>query len=95
MEIVQQAAAVAGVLLLLLGTLWWLRRGGFAALNRMSRKPGRRMQCLERLHLGPQQTLHLVQLGDKVLLVSSGPSGCALIQSFGSSEIDTPRGGVE
>ena len=85
MEAIQQIAAVAGVLTLLLATLWWLRRHGFAATN-LGKKPGtRRMECVERLPLGPQQTLHLVRLGNTALLVASSPAGCSLIttQSYG------------
>jgi len=32
--------------------------------------------------LGPQHALHLVRLGERGMLLSSSPSGCALIESF-------------
>jgi flagellar biosynthetic protein FliO len=90
MEGIQQAATVAAVLALLGATLWWLRRRGFATLA-MGRKPGgRRLECLERLPLGPQQTLHLVRVGQTALLLASSPTGCALVQSFSCGEIDAP-----
>jgi hypothetical protein len=78
-----------GLDLALLGaTLWWLRRRGFATLA-MGRKPGgRRMESLERLPLGPQQTLHLVRVGRTALLLASSPTGCALVRSFSSAEIE-------
>jgi flagellar biosynthetic protein FliO len=91
MEGFQQAATVAAVLALLGGTLWWLRRRGFATLA-MGRKPGgRRMESLERLPLGPQQTLHLVRVGQTALLLASSPTGCSLVQSFSCGEIESSR----
>jgi flagellar biosynthetic protein FliO len=90
MEGIQQAATVAAVLALLGATLWWLRRRGFATLA-MGRKPGgRRLECLERLPLGPQQTLHLVRVGQTALLLASSPTGCALVRSFSCGEIEVP-----
>ena len=87
MEGFQQVAAVAAVLALLGATLWWLRRRGFATLA-MGRKPGgRRMESLERLALGPQQTLHLVRVGRTALLLASSATGCALVRSFSCAEI--------
>jgi hypothetical protein len=66
MEVMQQTAAVAGVLLLLGATLWWLRRRGFAGLTLLKKSSGRRLECLERLPLGPQQqALHLVRVGGR------------------------------
>lgn len=90
MEVIQQAAAVATVLGLLAATLWWLRRRGFASVA-VGRKPGRRLEALERLPLGPQHTLHLVRLGETTLLVASSPTGCSLIQSLPNAEIAAKR----
>jgi flagellar biosynthetic protein FliO len=81
MEFVQELAAVGVVLALLAVTLWWLRRRGFAALVPMKRNAGRRLECLERLSLGPQHTLHLVRVDDTAVLLASTPAGCALVQS--------------
>ncbi|HLK68721.1 MAG TPA: flagellar biosynthetic protein FliO [Bryobacteraceae bacterium] len=81
MEIFQELAAVGGVLMLLLATLWWLRRRGYAAILPVKKSSGRRLECLERLPLGPQHTLHLVRMGDTALLLASTPGGCALVES--------------
>src|ERR1035438_10013598 len=70
MEVIQQMAAVAVVLLLLGATLWVLRRRGFAGMAPVRRSAGRRMECLERLPLGPQHTLHLVRVGETELLLA-------------------------
>ncbi len=86
MEVIEQTAAVATVFLLLGGTLWALRRRGVANLSLAGRASVRRMECLERLPLGPQQVLHLVRLGETELLVASSPSGCTLLKSFSLAE---------
>jgi len=77
-----QMAAVAGVLTLLASTLWFLRRHGTLAAVLPVKRKARRLECLERLPLGPHHTLHLVRMGDTSLLVASSPGGCSLVQSF-------------
>lgn len=85
MQVLQQMAAVAGVLVLLLATLWWLRRQGYAvAAGR--RSGGRRLECVERLPLGPQQALHLIRVGNQALLVASSPAGCRLLTRCGDAD---------
>ena len=90
MEAIQQMAAVAVVLLLLGATLWVLRRRGLASLSLGNRPVGRRLQCLERLPLGPQHTLHLVRVGETELLLASSPSGCSLVERLarGTAEVE-------
>lgn len=91
MDAIGQAAAVTGVLALLGLTLWWLRRRGIAGVLPGRRPAGRTLQCLERLPLGPQHTLHLVRLRDMELLVASSPGGCALVQSFPCRDSEARR----
>ena len=91
MELVSQMAAVTAVLGLLAATLWWLRRRGIAGLVPASRLGKRRLECLERLPLGPQQTLHLVRFGESVLLLASSPSGCALVEKLPAGAIQPGR----
>jgi flagellar biogenesis protein FliO len=74
-----QFLAVTVVLAALGGTLWWLRRNGFASMLPVRRGAARRMECLERLSLSPQHTLHLVRMDGKVLVVASSPAGCSLM----------------
>ena len=52
---------------------------------------GRRMECLERLPLGPQHTLHLVRVGQTELLLALSPSGCALVESFARPTAEAGR----
>jgi flagellar biosynthetic protein FliO len=80
MEVLQQMAAVALVLLLLGASLWVLRRKGFAGVAVLKKSGARRLECLEHLPLGPQQTLHLVRVGEAELLLASSPSGCVLLE---------------
>lgn len=82
MEVVQQMTAVAIVLLLLGATLWVLRRRGFAGVALGNKSSARRIECLERLPLGPQHTLHLVRVDEIELLLALSPSGCSLVESF-------------
>jgi flagellar biosynthetic protein FliO len=89
MDILRQVAAVALVLGLLAALLWRIRRGGFATL--VAVRPGvRRIQAVERVALGPSQSLHLIRVGDRGLLVASSPSGCALLHSVPWQECEWP-----
>jgi flagellar biosynthetic protein FliO len=90
MEVVRQMAAAAAVVALLGATLWWLRRRGLAVALHGRRAGGRRLECVERLPLGPQQALHLVRLGERGLLLASWPSGCALLGDFAWRECGAP-----
>lgn len=91
MEAIQQMAAVAVVLLLLGATLWLLRRRGFAGMTLRNKAAGRRIECLERLPLGPQHTLHLVRVGETELLLALSPSSCSLVQSFARHTTEVER----
>ena len=88
MEVLGQLAAVTGVLTLLVSTLWWLRRRGIAGISPGRRAGSKRLECLERMPLGPQHTLHLVRFGDTALLLASSPAGCSLVQTFPSQAAD-------
>jgi flagellar biosynthetic protein FliO len=92
MDILQQIAAVAVVLGLLGGALWWLRRRGYAAVLPVRRAATRRLETLERLPLGPQHTLHLVRLDDRALLLAASPGGCALLDSLPAGATAAGRG---
>ena len=88
MELIQQLAAAGTVTLLLAATLWALRRRGWAQLALPGKRPARRLRAVERLPLGPQHTLHLVRFDGRALLVSSSPSGCALLDASAWRESD-------
>ena len=81
MEPIRQVVAVLLVLGLLGGTLYWLRAKGAAKLNMrgFGRGGTRQMQSIEQLRLTPQHSLHMVKVGDRVLLVALSPGGCSLL----------------
>ena len=91
MELIGQMTAAAGVVTLLIGALWWLRRRGYAQVGAIRAPRARRMERLERLALSPQHTLHLVRLGDTALVVAASPAGCSLIRSLPCSAVDVDR----
>ena len=78
------------VLALLAGALWFLRRRGFAVAAVGRRGGMRRLESIERVALGPQQTLHLLRLGDRALLVAASPAGCALLQEIAWKDLAAP-----
>jgi len=89
MDVLQEIAAVAAVLGLLGAVLWLLRRRGIAGILPLGKPHGRRLECVERLPLSPQHALHLLRLGDRGLLVTSSPSGCALMARFPWREVES------
>jgi flagellar biogenesis protein FliO len=95
METIDQMAAVLAVLGGLAAMTWWLRRRGFVRPASLGKSTGRRLESLERLPLGPQQTLHLVRIGPKALLVAASPSGCAVLDSVEMRHLGQAREGVE
>ncbi|MGB7762434.1 MAG: flagellar biosynthetic protein FliO, partial [Bryobacteraceae bacterium] len=70
MGMIGQMGAAAAVLGLLGGVLRWLRRRGMATLAIGRKRPRRKLELVERLPLGPQHSLHLVRLGETMLLVA-------------------------
>ncbi|HVV43751.1 MAG TPA: flagellar biosynthetic protein FliO [Bryobacteraceae bacterium] len=47
-----------------------------ALLLRLFRQETKQMQTIERLPLGGQHAMHLVRVGEKLLLVVTGPGCC-------------------
>lgn len=93
MEAIQQALVVVFVLGLLGVTLYWLRGQGLARFGGkgIGRGAARRMQTIERLALSPQHSLHLVNVGGRVLLIAVSPGGCSVLQG----EVHLEDGQVE
>jgi len=97
MEYVQQLAAVVGVLAALVAALWGLRRHGWVNMRRVRTqwaaklpKRQRDLECLERLALGPQHSLHLVRARGRLMLVAASPAGCALIGEVPGAQLEGP-----
>jgi flagellar biosynthetic protein FliO len=91
MEYTQQLVAAGAVLALLGAVLWYARRRGWV-LGTARLRPGRRLETIERLALGPHHTLHLVRVGDQALVVACSPAGCALLDRAPVQEAPMPAG---
>lgn len=76
MDFLQTLTAVLLVLCLLGGVVVWLKSRGWAQLAVRNRH--RQMELIERLPLSSQHALHLVRVGERVLLVASAPGGCEI-----------------
>ncbi|MBC8167302.1 MAG: flagellar biosynthetic protein FliO [Bryobacteraceae bacterium] len=76
MDLLQGLTASILVFLVLAATIAFLRSRGLARFD-IGRKPASRMlETVERLSLSPQHALHLVRIGDKLVVVASAPGGC-------------------
>ena len=91
MELFNDLAAGGAVIGLLVAALWWLKRRGWAASPRAGRRSGRRLEVVERAPLGTQHALHLVRVGERGLLLTSSPTGCAVVGNFAWSECGDGR----
>lgn len=80
-NMVEQILAAVFVIALLLATVWLLRRKGMASGMPLWRRGDKStsMQVVERLHLTSQHSLHLVRLGDELILIGVSPSSCGRI----------------
>ncbi len=89
-----QIIAVFFVLVLLAATLWLLRRKGLATVNTVLAKRSKQkfMQVVERAPLTANHSLHLVRIGDRIILIGVSPSGCQGIDSFAAPLSPVPFG---
>ena len=78
MEYLRQLLVVATLLTALGAILWFLQRRGMATLN-WNRPAGRRMHVVEKLPLTAQHSVHLVRVGDKLLLIGTAPGACTVL----------------
>ena len=83
-DILQPAAAVILVLGLLGALLYALRRRGMASFSVLPARQGtpRQMKVVERVPLGAQHALHLVRVGEKLILVATAPGSCQLLDTI-------------
>jgi flagellar biogenesis protein FliO len=80
---------VAGTLLLLAASIWWLRTRGL--VRYAGRRKGRRLETVERLPLGPQHALCLVRMGTRGILIGLSPAGCTVLETAEWSRFDVPE----
>jgi flagellar biogenesis protein FliO len=65
----------------LAGAFFWLRKKGFVRASAALQRRGSTMRVIERVHLTPQHSLHLVSLGSRTILVAASPSNCQILDS--------------
>ena len=83
MDLFQQFAAVMIVLAMLIGVLWILRARPALRGRPGQRGPAARLQCVDRLALTHQHSLHLVRIGTQFLVIGLGPGTMSLIREMG------------
>ena len=83
MDEFQPILAVILVLSLLGGLLLFLRRRGIASFSAFpAGAPNlRQLKVVERVPLGAQHALHLVRVGDRLILVATAPGSCQVLDS--------------
>ena len=87
MDDLQPILAVILVLSLLGGVLFFLRRRGIASFSALPARAAlgrqaanaRQLKVVERVPLGAQHALHLVRVGDKLILVATAPGSCQVL----------------
>ena len=90
-DMYRQFFGVLLVLGILVAALYLLKQRGIARFTGIRRLggPERIMKVVERIPLTPQHTMHLVQIGQRRVLISSSPGSCQLITEI--SEQDASR----
>jgi flagellar biogenesis protein FliO len=80
-----QLFAVAGVLMLLGCSLYFLRRKGIARFGFKNTRAasGPQLQSLERLPLTSQHSLHLIRVYGRIVLIAVSPGGCSVLDGSG------------
>ena len=83
MELTEQITMGLLVFALLGGLIWVLKRRGMVSLRLSPRRGGstRRLEVIERLPLSPQHAVHRVRVADRVGLIGTAPSGCAILDA--------------
>jgi flagellar biogenesis protein FliO len=89
-EMYRQFLGVLLVLGILVAALYMLKQRGWARFMgmRVLTGPERVMKVLERVPLTAQHAVHLVQIGQRRVLIASSPRSCQLITEI--SERDSP-----
>lgn len=80
MGLVQQSAAITGVLVLLWLALWWLKRKGAITGHLRLHEAPREINVIQRVALTPQHSLHLIRLRERDLLIAAHPGGLTVLR---------------
>jgi flagellar biogenesis protein FliO len=85
MELIVQLTVAGLVILLLVVALSLLKRKGWAAPSLGGRAAAKHMVVIERVSLGPQHVLSLVEVDGKAILIGTGPGVCEFHNVVASS----------
>jgi len=93
MEQFGQLFAVAGLLILLAGSLLFLRDKGMAGfrLKAGGAAAGRQLQSIERLPLTSQHSLHLIRVYGRTVLIAVSPGGCSVLDGSAWTNAEDER----
>ncbi len=81
MDLLQPFAAIILVMALLGGALFLLKKRGAASFRLPGISVGtRQLEVVERVSLGPQHALHLVRMGERRVLIATGPASCQVLE---------------
>jgi flagellar biosynthetic protein FliO len=83
MPLGEQALMAILVIAALVLVLWLMQRKGTAQFVFSRSGAQKNLQVIERLHLTPQHSVHLVRIGERTLLLGVSPSGCTLLTDPG------------
>jgi len=88
MDIAREVLAILVVFGLLGALLFFGRRAQWVATG-LRRPPAgiRRLEIVETIRIGPHQSLHIVRVDRRMLVISSHPSGCTLLRDMEATEI--------
>lgn len=87
----EQALGIVAVLSLLGLTLWLLRAKGLARFTPARARKTGVLEAVDRLPLGPQQSVHLIRVADRAVLISVSQAGCAVLESMPWHNIEEAR----
>lgn len=88
MDVIRQFVAIALTLALLAGSLWWLRKKGFAQWRRA--RPNQMMEIIESRSLGSGHALHLVRIADRAVALATHHGGCTLLETRPWCDVQQP-----
>jgi flagellar biogenesis protein FliO len=89
-DMYRQFLGVLVVLAILVTALYLLKQRGLVRFTgaRVLGGADRVVKVIERVPLTAQHTVHLVQIGQRRVLISSSPGSCQLITEISEREID-------
>jgi len=89
-DMYRQFLGVLLVLAILVTALYLLKQRGIVRFTgaRVTGGADRVVKVIERVPLTAQHTVHLVQIGQRRVLISSSPGSCQLITEISEREID-------